>query len=230
MEKIILVISCMGALICIGWGLKLTSHFTPSFNKNIAQFLLSFTALRYVTLIIYAYSTSLKIIQFLRYFYFASSMGVTMLTAFGVWSILPFIRKHLQLKTYLACFLPWDFFYLYLIITQPNKLIQSEAYGYELVLTPIFSKYLSIVQGSFITIIVILCLVGCLRYRHLQIRVQLILIILAQGLLTLDGIFSGTQMLSLVKYFTLTEAFAIWVVDYAWSHPIKIIHEGKYAS
>ena len=221
MEKWLLVGSCLVALVMIGWNIKTLSTLCSSEIKIIGSVLLSFTSLRYLTLILYAYSMDLKLLVSIRYFYYASSIGITMLTAIAVWYVIPVIQEQIQLKSYLLAFLPWDVFYIYLILKQPTKLVASSSYGYELLLLPPFTRYLSIAQGSFILIMLILCLIGIIKYKHLQIRVQLFVIFLAQILLTIDGIASGNETVRIFKLFTVTEAFALWTIFYAFTHAIK---------
>lgn len=223
MEKLLLVGSCLASLIMIGWNIKALGTLCYKEIKIIGSLLLSFTALRYLTLIVYAYSTDLKVLESIRYFYYASSIGITMLTAMVVWYSLPFLKERIKIGYYLLGFLPWNFFYMYLILKQPTKLVESSAYGYELLLVAPFNEYLSIAQGSFILVIVILCLIGIGSYKHLQIRVQLLVVILAQGLFIVDGMSFGGDRVQIFKLFTVTEAFALWTIFYGLSHSIKRI-------
>lgn len=223
MEKQLLVATCSIAFLMIGWNIKALSSLCYKEIKGIGSLLLGFTALRYLTLVLYAFSQNRQLIYNVRYFYYASSIGITMLTALTVWYILPFLKERIKLSYYLLAFLPWDIFYIYLILKQPTMLVESSAYGYELILMNPFNRYLSVAQGSFIAIIIILCIIGMITYKHLQIRAQLFIIILAQALLVVDGIYSGGAQIKIFKLFTVTEVFALWSIYYGLSNSIKSI-------
>ena len=230
MEKQLLLASCLMALIVIGWNINALGGLYDKQIQIIGGVLLTFTSLRYLTLIIYAFSKNLQLLISIRYFYYASSIGITMLTALTVWYVIPFLKERIRLSYYLLCFLPWDVFYIYLIIAQPTRLIESSAYGYELVLMTPFNRYLSIVQGSFVSVMSILCILGIIKYKHPQIRTGLLIILLAQGLLVLDGIASGGQGIRIFKLFTITEAFALWAIYNALVHALKSIKAIKSQS
>lgn len=223
MEKQLLVGTCLVALMMIGWNIKAIRSLCYREIKLVGSLLLGFTALRYMTLVVYAFCSNRELAYEIRYFYYASSIGITMLTAIVVWNIIPMLKEQIKLSYYLLCFLPWDIFYLYLIIKQPTQLIESSIYGYELLLISPFNRYLSIAQGSFIVIIAVLCVIGILRYKHLQIRAQLILILLAQVILVIDGIYFGREEIRIFKLFTVSEVIALWAIYYGLSNSIKSI-------
>ena len=223
MEKLLLIGVCIVALIIIGCNIKGLSHIENQQVKIIGSLLLSFTSLRYLTLIIYGNSYNLALLNDIRYFYYASSIGVTLLTALAVWHVIPFLRERVAPIKYLLCFLPWIFFYLYLIIKQPTQIVENELFGYELILLEPFNRYLGIAQGSFIVLISLLCVIGILKYKHLQIRVELFVILLAQGLLVIDGVNVSKCGHHFFRLFTVTEAFALWAVYYALSKALKTI-------
>ncbi|MBE6021614.1 MAG: hypothetical protein E7231_00110 [Cellulosilyticum sp.] len=227
MEKVLLVGSCIGALAMIAYSIHAIGSVEDKVFQIIGGILLSFTSLRYITLLIYAYSTNLRWIVSMRYFYYASSIGITMLTALAVWYVMPFLKKGIKLVYYLLCFLPWNLFYLYIIVKQPTCLVENSAYGYELLLVSPFERYLSIAQGSFIGVMTILCVIGIFKYKHPQIRTQLLMILLAQGLLVIDGIASGDERILLFKLFTVTEAFALAVTGHIVGNGLKQIHAIK---
>ncbi len=195
--------------------------------KIIVSVLISFTALRYLTLIVYGDLPDYSLLNTLRYFYLASSIGITMTTASAIWYVTPCYREKIGYPYFLSFFAAWILFYVYVIIKQPTEIVQGSQFGYELILTGNFPKYLSIVQGSFVSIMVILCLIGIVCYKHLQIRIQLFMIILAQLLLTIDGLNYGSDRLWVFKPFTLTEFFALFTTYYAFSIIIKSIHPLK---
>ena len=226
----ILIITCILALISVLMNLKALENNPYPVLKIIVSVLVSFTALRYLTLIVYGDSPDYNLLNVLRYFYLASSIAVTMTTASAVWYVTPCYREKIGYPYFLACFLPWMLFYVYIIIKQPTEIIQGSQFGYKLILTGQFPKYLSIAQGSFVSIIVVLCLIGIICYKHLQMRIQLFIIILAQLLLTLDGINYGKDRLWVFQPFTLTEFFALITTYYAFSIMIKSIRPLKNES
>lgn len=223
----ILIITCILALIAVIMNLKALENNPYPVLKIIVSVFVSFTALRYLTLIVYGDSPGYGLLNTLRYFYLASSIGITMTTASAVWYVTPCYREKLGYPYFLACFLPWILFYIYIIIKQPTEIIQGSQFGYQLILIGKFQAYLRIIQGSFVSIMVILCLIGIFCYKHLQIRIQLCMIILAQVLLTLDGLNYGSDRLQVFQPFTLTEFFALATTYYAFSSVIKSIHPLK---
>lgn len=195
--------------------------------KYLAGVLLLFTITRYVTLIIYGDRPSLWELELLRYFYFASSIGLTMTTVLAIWYAVPCFREKLSAMQCLLLFLPWSFFYLYLIIKQPTQIIKGGSYGYILALIGKWPFYLGIAQGSLILILLLLCLYGIWHYKHLQIRMQLFFIIAAQLLLMVDGMNYGMSSSFVFTPFTLTEAFGFMATYYAFSHSVRTIGKGK---
>ncbi len=222
-ERLLLVGTCIVALVVIGYNIKTLGNKENQQLKIIGSLLLGFTALRYITLIIYGVSYDLALLNSMRYFYYASSIGITLLTALAVWYAIPTIKERIQPIFYLCCFLPWILFYLYVIIKQPTQIVESKLFGYELVLISPFNRYLGIAQASFIVVIIGLCIIGILSYKHLQIRIELLMIILAQILLVIDGVSISKSMHHFFRLFTVTEAFALWTVYYVFSHPLKMI-------
>ena len=223
----ILIITCILALVGVIMNLKALENNPYPVLKIIVSVLVSFTALRYLTLIVYGDSPDYSLLNTLRYFYLASSIGITMTTASAIWYVTPCYREKIAYPFYLMFFVPWVVFYLYIIIKQPTEIVQNRQFGYELILTGNFSKYLSIVQGSFVSVMMILCLIGMICYKHLQIRIQLFIIILAQLLLTIDGLSYGSDRLWVFRPFTLTEFFALATTYYAFSIVTKSIHPLK---
>lgn len=222
-EKLLLIGTCLATLVVIGYTSKVLGNVDDVFIKIIGNLLLGFTSLRYITLVIYGFVYDLSVLNSVRYFYYASSIGVTMLTALAVWNVIPFLKERIAPFSYLACFLPWILFYLYVIIKQPTEIVENALFGYELMLISPFNRYLSIVQGSFIGIIVLLCIIGIIGYKHLQIRIELFIIILAQLLLMIDGVSISKAMHHFFRLFTVTEAFALWTVYYAFFNTLKTI-------
>ena len=110
----------------------------------ILAMLLIFSMTRYVTLFIYREMPTLILLQTMRYFYFASSLGLTMTMALAIWYVVPCYREKISVIKYLFVFLPWFVFYSYLLIKQPTEIIRGEKLGYVLVLTEKWPFYLSI--------------------------------------------------------------------------------------
>lgn len=187
---------------------------------SICIVLFGFTILRYLTLIVYGNHPTMDQLEAVRYFYFASSIGLTIPTVLAVWYISPFLRSRIQLPYYLACFTPWILFDLYLILRQPTKIQQGKSYGYVLRLVEPFNRYLSVVQGSLVVIICLLCLIGLVKYGHVQMRVQYSIIILAQLILVLDGMTAYKEMVQTIPPFTVSEIGGFLAVYYAFKLPI----------
>ena len=70
---------------------------------------------------------------------------------------------------------------------------------------------------------------GILRYKHLQIRVQLLFMIASGLLLAVDGISYGSDQLFLFPPFTVTEAFGFMGTSYCFAHAVKTIGKGRMA-
>ena len=197
--------------------------------KRITSSLLLFTMLRYITLMIYGGAPSLQALQAARYFYFASSLGLTMTTVLAIWYAMPCLREKFSASQVVLFFSPWILFYLYVIIGQPTEIVRGRSYGYVLTLTGRWPMYLSIAQGSLIVIIVLVCIYGIMRYKHLQIRVQLFFIVCAQVLLALDGMSYRLSTMQVFPPFTLSEAFGFAATYYTFGHALRAIGGGKRA-
>lgn len=184
--------------------------------------LLLLTAMRYITLIVYGDSPTYSLMLRLRYFYFASSIGLTLTMLLACWYVIPYLREKLEPLLIPFLFFPWQAFYLYVIVKQPTELVRGSRFGYELTLTGEFPFYLSVAQGSMALILIGTCLVAMLRYKHLQIRTQLLFLMAAQVLLVLDGLGYYFPGMRLFSPFTLTEAFGFAATYYAFSKPVKM--------
>lgn len=188
--------------------------------RQVCTVLFLFSITRYMTLIAYGDHLELSALMKLRYFYFATSIGLTIPTASAVWYITPMYREKIKYPYYLLCFLPWILFYTYLIVRQPTQIIQGSSYGYELQLIGSFPLYLSIAQGSFITVIIILSIIGLIRYKNIQLRVEYIILILAQITLTLDGLGYYIGNGRLFPPFTASEILGFAAIYYTFKVPI----------
>ena len=188
--------------------------------RSVCTALFIFSISRYLTLIAYGDHLALTTLMKLRYFYFATSIGLTVPTASAVWYITPLYRQRIKYPYYLLCFLPWILFYTYLITRQPTKIVQGATYGYTLQLTGSFPLYLSIAQGSFVTVIIILSIIGLVRYKNIQLRAEYIVIILAQLTLVLDGLGYYIGGVRLFPPFTASEILGFAAVYYCFKVPI----------
>lgn len=223
MNYLILIVGAalaLGAVIMNGWA---AMQLKDSSLRKILWLLLAFTATRYMTLIVYGDHPNLGQLESLRYFYFASSIGITMTTVLAVWYAVPLYREKLSAACMLLCFLPWQLFYGYVIIGQPTEIVKGEYFGYMLRLVGQFPFYLSIVQGSFTVVILGLIIIGFVKFKHPKIRVQLFFLMAAQLLLSLDGISFGKGGMHVFVPFTVTEAFAFMAAYYTFRNAVKSI-------
>ena len=217
----LLIILCVIALIVLMINIGIVQKKQNIGLRWVCTFLFAFSMMRYLALIVYGDHPTLAQLETFRYFYLATSIGLTMTMASAVWCITPFIREKFNYFTYLAFFTPWIFFYLYVIITQPTKIVPA-TFGYTLELTGKFPIYLSIAQGSFVTIMIILCLVGFFKYKNEYLRSSYALIIASCILLTLDGLGYFISFLNIIPPFTATEIFGFMAIAYAfYIKPIK---------
>lgn len=193
--------------------------------KIVCIILFVFSMLRYFTLIVYGDFPTYQQLMTLRYFYLASSIGLTIPTVSALWYIVPLYRESIAYKHYLLFFTPWIIFYGYVIITQPTEIVQGASFGYALELTGRFPIYLSIAQSAMIAVIIILSVIGIVKYKNLQLRVQLIVIIIAQLTLLLDGLSYFIEVPRTFPRFTVSEIFGFLAIFYAFS--VKMIeHKG----
>lgn len=211
----LLIVLCVIAIAVLMINIGIVQKKQNRGLKVVCIFLFTFSMMRYLALIVYGDHPTLGQLETFRYFYLATSIGLTMTTASAVWCITPFLKEKFSYFTYLAFFTPWILFYMYVIITQPTKIVPS-TFGYKLELTGQFPIYLSIAQGSFVTIMIILCLIGFVKYKNEYIRSSYALIIGASILLTLDGLGYFIPFLNIIPPFTVTEIFGFIAVAYAF--------------
>lgn len=212
----ILIIICIIAILVLVCNLAAVIQTKNKVLKIVCAILFAFSMMRYLTLIIYGNSPSANQLETLRYFYLATSIGLAIPTASAIWHITPMYREKISYPKYLLFFAPWIIFYSYVLICQPTKIGIASTYGYVLELTGKFPVYLSIVQGSFAIIMILLCLIGILKYKHEQLRSQYFVIIMAQILLVLDGILYHMPMLQTLPKFTISEILGFLAIFYAF--------------
>ncbi len=218
---IVLIAICLIALVIITLNIAVIKSNKNTILKNICILLFILSFFRYFTLMVYGDKPTYQILSALRYFYFATSLGLTVPTLAAIWYITPLYREKIKYPIYLLLFTPWIVFYLYIILMQPTKIIVAEKFGYSLKLVGSFSLYLSIAQGSFIVIVILLCLFGIMRYQDSLLRSRYVVFIIAQIALTLDGLsyFYGTS--NVIPPFTVTEVFGFLAILYAFSKEIR---------
>ncbi|MEG0579076.1 MAG: hypothetical protein RR490_04085 [Niameybacter sp.] len=217
----LLIVLCVIALMVLMLNIGIVQKKENVGLKWVCTVLFGFAMMRYLTRIVYGDHPTLGQLEILRYFYLATSIGLTITMASAVWSITPFIKEKLSYFAYLICFIPWILFYLYVIVTQPTQ-IEPATFGYTLVLTGKFPIYLSVVQGSFVAIMILLCTIGFFSYKNEYLRSSYALIIAACVLLTLDGIGYFVKILNIIPPFTATEIFGFMAIAYAfYIQPVK---------
>ncbi|MDF2612759.1 MAG: hypothetical protein K0S71_545 [Clostridia bacterium] len=214
----ILISLCIAAVCVLMCNISVIIKNKYLLLKIVCVLFFIFSMTRYFTLMIFGGSPTYNELMLLRYFYLASSIGLTIPTLSAIWYITPLYRDKISYTRYLLIFIPWVVFYLYVIITQPTEIIQGENFGYSLQLIGKYPLYLSLAQGSLVVIIILLCLVGILKYKNIQLRAQLIIIILAQITLVLDGFTYFFKIIHTFPIFTLSEIFGFLAVLYAFSH------------
>lgn len=218
----ILVVMSLIAGYVIALNIAAVSHHTNKLLKMICIILFCFSLCRYITLLVYGDHPSYETLVFFRRFYFATTIGLTVPILSAVWYVTPCYREKVKYAYWLLLLLPWVSFYGYLMVKQPVRIVQSKTIGYILELTGTFPCYMLMAQAAFTILVVILALGGMLRYGHLQIRAQLIMLILAQSLLMIDGLsVYKQQLLQLVPSFTISEILAFLAVYYSLAVPVK---------
>lgn len=217
-----LITLCIIAIIVLMINIGVVSKKKNPLMKWICICLLAFSMLRYLTLIVYGDHPTLAKLEVLKHFYFATSIGLTISMASALWFITPFLKEKISYLKYLLFFIPWMFFDVFLIIVTPAEIEVGQHIGYTLKLTGNFPIYLSIAQGSFVGIIIILSLIGFMRYKNEYLRSAYGLFIAACILFIIDGMSYFVPLKSFIPPFTVTEIFGFLSILYAFSlKPIK---------
>ncbi|MHC1750136.1 MAG: hypothetical protein AB9856_17855 [Cellulosilyticaceae bacterium] len=211
----ILIVICIIAIIVLVFDLAAVFQNKNKVLKIVCLILFAFSMMRYLTLIIYGNSPNASQLEILKYFYLATSIGLAIPTASAIWYITPMYRCKIQYVKYLLLFTPWIIFDSYVLITQPTKISVAPSYGYILALTGKFPMYSSIAKGSFAIIIIMLCLIGFLKYKNEQLRSQYFVLIMAQILLVLDGVMCFMPLLETLPKFTISEIIGFLGIFYA---------------
>ena len=220
---ILVIISLIVAYV-LALNIEAVSHKSNKLFKRLCTLLFIFSLGRYVALLVYGDHPTYETLTNFRYFYFATSIGLTIPTLSAVWYVTPSYREKIKYPYLLLGMLPWIVFYFYVNIRQPTRIIQSKTMGYQLQLTGNFQTYLTVAQGSFVILVILLALYGIKRYKHLQIRAQLMMIILAQILLTIDGLsYYWHWQLRMIQPFTVSEILGFLAVYYCLALPVKEI-------
>ena len=106
---------------------------------------------------------------------------------------------------------------------QPTSIVAGKYFGYQLRIADEFIMITNAMQISFIVVVALLAMDGILRYKHLQIRTQLILMLISQLLVAVDVYtFNGINHYIFMP-FTLTDVCVLVATYYAFSTPIRMI-------
>ncbi len=218
MGYMIVIGICIAAIGVLGLSIKVVFKNRDPLLKSVCALLFLFTMFRYVTLMVYGNAPQYGQMMALRYFYFASSIGLAIPTLSAIWYSVPLYREKIKYGSFIMLFSPWIIFYIYIIMRQPTVIVPGSQFGYVLELAHNHQFYFNIAQGSMILVTLLLAFVGILRYKNLQIRTQLIMIILAQMTLLLDGITCYVKVVHTFPVFTVSELFGFVAVCYAFSN------------
>lgn len=217
---VILIGICIAALGVLVFDIAAVLGNRYTVLKVVCLMLFVLTMFRYLTLIVYGDAPAYSQLVVLRYFYLVSSIGLTIPTVSAVWYITPLYREKISYPRYLLLFTPWIIFYLFIIITQPTKIVQGNSFGYALELVGKYPIYLSIAQSSLVAIIIVMSLIGIIKYKNIQLRTQLTIIIIAQIMLVLDGLSYFIEVLRVFPAFTVSEIFGFLAICYAFTAKI----------
>ncbi len=213
----LLVGLCIGTIAILLLAIVTVSQKTEPLMRWLCVFGFIFSITRYLTLTVYGDTPTLTQLEGLRYFYLATSIGLTVPFASVVWYVTPNLREKCTYSKYLLCFVPWLIFYMYTLITQPTEIVKGTHYGYVLELTGSFTTWLGIAQGAFVLIMLGLCIGGFIQYKNSVLRSKYFVLILALTVLTMDGILQFVSQLTLLPPFTLSEGLAFLAITYAFS-------------
>ncbi|MGL4363124.1 MAG: hypothetical protein ACRCSG_07670 [Cellulosilyticaceae bacterium] len=186
----------------------------------IVTIMCAFSMMRYLTLIVYGGHPTLGQLEALRYFYLATSIGLTVPLALAVWYMTPYLRERIQYGKFLLYFTPWIVGYIVLIIKQPTVIQMSKSGGYVLELLEPWKTVLSVLQGSYVVFIALMCVIGWFTYKHSQLRSQYFIIVLALIALTIDGLSFLTKIPTIFPPFTLSEIFTFIAITYVFKNTI----------
>lgn len=219
---IALIMICIVAIGVLMLNIGIVSKKEYPVMKWVCIGLFAFSMMRYLTLIVYGDSPSLGQLEVLKYFYLATSIGLTMPLASVIWYITPHLREKIAYLKYMAFYIPWIIFYLVLIVIQPTEIKLGESFGYTLALTGDWPKYLSIAQGSFVVITFSICLWGWCKYKNSHLRSQYLALLLALVALGLDGLGYFIPTLSIFPPFTVSEVLGFLAIGYGFTgKPLK---------
>jgi hypothetical protein len=187
------------------------------FIRIICTSLFLFTGLRYITLILYGIGVSKTVLERTAYFYFASSIGITIPSALTIWYMTPMYQEKIKGWMLFLILVPFTIFYITLILLQPTKIVLRSSFGYQLQLIPPWPMYLSIVQGIFTLLILSSCIYGICFYKNHRLTSQYLLFVLVYILTTIDGISMIFSSHRLIEPFTVSELFAFLAILYGFS-------------
>lgn len=222
MERVLLLGSCLIALILNGWLIKVLAQINDKWLKVLLEILAFANVIRYVALMIGSDCEAHAILTYLRYFYPVSRISLPILLALSIWRVIPLLKDRMKWYHYGMMISPYWILSSYWVMKWVyNGIRQNERY-FEMPLGISLYPYwfwLGLIFGGIMSL---LCVGGIIRYKHLQIRTQLLIILCAWLLWVLDSISMSRQVLYLMMPFVLSEAFAMWAVCYAFSKSVKI--------
>lgn len=221
MERVLNLLSCVVALAVISWSMCAIRLQVDQRIKYGCWGLLSITALRYIALMGYIMEMNEMWLMKLRPVYEVGLLTIGLLSAISMWYALPCLREQVRLSYYLGCFFPWYGLGLYGIAKQPTLLQAGSGWGYEVALQPSYTMDFMMLQGSFLGIICIIGMVGIVQYKHLQIRTQIGVIMMAHILCLVEKWGIGKAEYLMIRPFIIVEILMIWGAGYVLSRTVK---------
>lgn len=215
-ELLIICVAVIGVLLL---DIKAVSKNPYIHIKLIGMILFILSIFRYVTLLLFANGGDIGLLEKMSYFYFITSMGITIPCFLALWYITPFYREKINSIGILLITIPWFVFYILMCVFRPFKIIKSPIIGYSLTLTGKWALYLSMMQGFFIFIFIIATIYGFTLYKHKQIRSQYFVLIISQLLLLQDGFSYFGLGSPVIPVFTVTEGLCFLGLYYSFIKP-----------
>jgi hypothetical protein len=204
---------CLVAIFVIMTVIKNVNEIPLKAFKIMCMACLAFSLTRYLTLICYTYVTHLAQLNALRYFYFATLIGLTFLSLLALWFISPFLRDRISCVKFMTWFLPCFLIYLLVILGAP-KTLDITAIGYRLVLNDTVLKYVVILEILIKLCIFVIGGLGFLKYKNPLIRTRYTLLLVIQIPLILDGLSVFLPLQGLFVPFTVSEVLAFLGLSY----------------
>lgn len=221
MERGVNLLSCIAILGMIIWSIKAIKQQGDEKIRWGCECLLIVTALRYIIEIGYIMEMNEMWLKTLRPVFEVGVITIGLLSAISMWYALPCLREGIKLSYYIGCFLPWYGLGLYGIILQPTLLVAQSGRGYEVMIQAKYAMYYQMLQYSFIGVIGLIGIVGLMKYKHLQIRTQISVILMAQGLWAFETVNIGKADLLMVRSSRMAELLMIWAAGFGLSRMVR---------